>query len=82
MSLWNNAACVAISADLFAAAAKATPDQRSVLAAKAVCGECRARTSCLAWAMAADESGVWGGLDQNERRRLRRKSAPPAGPRR
>ncbi|WP_436536206.1 WhiB family transcriptional regulator [Actinoplanes sp. HUAS TT8] len=81
MSLWNNAACVAVNADLFAAAAAAVPDRHSVQAAKAVCGGCRARTTCLAWATATDESGVWGGLDQNERRRLRRRSAPPAGPR-
>jgi WhiB family redox-sensing transcriptional regulator len=74
MSLWKNAACVAAKADLFVAAATSSPDRRSVEAAKAVCGTCRARAACLAWAMSTEEAGVWGGLDQLERRRLRRTS--------
>jgi WhiB family transcriptional regulator, redox-sensing transcriptional regulator len=72
MSLWNNAACVGVNADLFTAAATASPSHEGVKAAKAVCGTCRARAACLSWAVSTDEAGVWGGLDRNERRRLRR----------
>jgi WhiB family redox-sensing transcriptional regulator len=41
--------------------------------AKAVCGLCAVRTECLEWALAtAQDAGVWGGLDEEERRALRR----------
>jgi WhiB family transcriptional regulator, redox-sensing transcriptional regulator len=41
-------------------------------AAKAVCRSCPVRTSCLQWALDHDERfGVWGGLSERERRRLR-----------
>lgn len=36
--------------------------------AKQVCGGCEVRTDCLRFAMAAGESGVWGGTDEDERR--------------
>lgn len=42
-------------------------------AAKAVCGVCPARAACLEWAMDTHEpEGIWGGLDEDERRKLRR----------
>jgi len=31
------------------------------------------RVDCLRYATAADEFGIWGGLDQQERRNLKRK---------
>ncbi|RKS77589.1 transcription factor WhiB [Motilibacter peucedani] len=42
-------------------------------AAREACGGCLARAECLAFALAADERhGIWGGLDVDERRELRR----------
>lgn len=42
-------------------------------AAKAVCGACPVRRECLEFAMATNqESGVWGGTTDDERRRLRK----------
>ncbi|WP_307856345.1 WhiB family transcriptional regulator [Catenulispora pinistramenti] len=42
-------------------------------AAKAVCAACPVRESCLEFAMATPEhDGVWGGLTDKERRRMRR----------
>lgn len=45
--------------------------------AKRVCGECPVRVQCLEYAFEADERhGIWGGLDQYERRELKdRRSA-------
>ena len=47
--------------------------------AKAVCNGldgmpvCRVRTQCLSWALANGEAfGVWGGMSERERRRLKR----------
>ena len=41
--------------------------------AKAGCQSCEVRQQCLAYALANDERfGIWGGLSERERRRLRR----------
>jgi WhiB family redox-sensing transcriptional regulator len=40
--------------------------------AKRVCGGCAVRSECLEAALANDERfGIWGGLSERERRRLR-----------
>ncbi len=42
-------------------------------AAKAVCAGCRVREACLEFAMETkQEAGIWGGMSEDERRRLRR----------
>lgn len=42
-------------------------------AAKRVCGDCEVRAECLTWALTHGEKyGIWGGLSENERRRLNR----------
>jgi hypothetical protein len=41
--------------------------------ARQVCAACSVRDECLSYATAADESGIWGGLDQQERRNLNRR---------
>jgi len=42
--------------------------------AKAICRGCEIRTQCLAWALEGKyDYGIWGGLDEDERRTLRRK---------
>lgn len=46
--------------------------------AKSVCGGCPVRQDCLDWAMATgQDDGVGGGLDEHERRELRRATARP-----
>lgn len=43
--------------------------------AKRVCGGCEVRAECLSYALANDERfGIWGGLSERERRRLRRQA--------
>lgn len=42
--------------------------------AKKVCGACMVRSACLAYALENEERfGIWGGLSERERRRLKRK---------
>lgn len=51
----------------------------STRSAKAICRRCLVRVECLRSALANDERfGVWGGLSDRERRRLRRMSAGSA----
>ena len=54
------------------------PEQGSdAKAAKAICRGCEVRVECLDWALANDERhGIWGGLSEMDRRRLRRGHAP------
>lgn len=40
--------------------------------AKAICAKCRHRTPCLAWALAHNETGIWGGTTYEERNRIKR----------
>ncbi|MCO1654732.1 WhiB family transcriptional regulator [Pseudonocardia humida] len=41
--------------------------------AKRICSGCDVRAECLDYALAHDERfGIWGGLSERERRRLRR----------
>jgi WhiB family redox-sensing transcriptional regulator len=47
--------------------------------AKTVCLACPVRVQCLTWAMKTDQRfGVWGGLSERERRRLRLQAAEAA----
>ncbi len=41
--------------------------------ARQICAACAVRDDCLGYAIAADEFGIWGGLDQDERRNLKRR---------
>lgn len=51
----------------------------STRAAKRVCARCPIRPECLSWALATGERyGVWGGLSERERQRLRPRAARPA----
>jgi WhiB family redox-sensing transcriptional regulator len=44
--------------------------------AKAVCRRCPVTQSCLEWALSSgQDSGVWGGLSEDERRALKRRTA-------
>jgi len=44
--------------------------------AKKICTGCEVRAECLEFALANDERfGIWGGLSERERRRLRRQAS-------
>jgi WhiB family redox-sensing transcriptional regulator len=44
--------------------------------AKRICSGCEVRPECLEFALAHDERfGIWGGLSERERRRLKRRAS-------
>lgn len=44
--------------------------------AKRICEQCEVRAQCLEYALENDERfGIWGGLSERERRKLRRQSS-------
>ena len=53
--------------------AQTDPEGGSTREAKRICSGCEVRAECLEYALAHDERfGIWGGLSERERRRLRR----------
>jgi WhiB family transcriptional regulator, redox-sensing transcriptional regulator len=43
--------------------------------AKKICSQCTVKSECLEYALKNDERfGIWGGLSERERRRLRRRA--------
>ena len=69
----DNAACRDTDPDLFFPVGSTGPAVDQIAAAKAVCRQCDVIEACLEFAMATNqESGVWGGTCEDERRKLRR----------
>jgi WhiB family redox-sensing transcriptional regulator len=69
----HRALCKDEDPELFFPAGNTGPAASQIEAAKAVCSRCPVRIECLEWAMGtAQDSGVWGGLSEEERRSLRR----------
>jgi WhiB family redox-sensing transcriptional regulator len=69
---WQSSAnCMGVDPDLF------FPERgASTREAKEVCRGCVVREDCLEYALANGEKfGIWGGLSERERRRLRRARA-------
>ncbi len=69
----NKAACRDTDPDLFFPVGSTGLALEQIEAAKAVCLTCEAQAPCLEFALATNqESGVWGGTCEDERRRLRK----------
>lgn len=67
------AACRDTDPDLFFPVGTTGPALEQIAAAKAVCTGCDARSACLEYALATNQdSGIWGGTSEEERRKLRR----------
>lgn len=63
--------CTEVDSDLFSPVTGGSTRQ-----AKQVCRACEVRAECLEYALAHDQRfGVWGGLSERERRRLKREAA-------
>lgn len=55
----------------------------STRTAKSICRECSVRPDCLEFAIVSSEKfGIWGGMSERERRRIRRQRALDAQRRR
>lgn len=63
----TQARCTETDPELF------TPGQgQSNAPARRICASCEVREPCLEYALATNQSGVWGGTSEKERQRLRR----------
>lgn len=59
--------------DLFFPVGTTGPALEQIAAAKRVCDTCDAKEPCLEFALTTNQdSGVWGGTSEEERRKLRR----------
>jgi len=69
----NQAACRDTDPDLFFPIGTTGSALEQIASAKAVCGQCGAQSACLDFALATNqESGIWGGTSEEERRKLRK----------
>ena len=67
------AACRDTDPDLFFPVGTTGPAIEQIDNAKAVCQTCEAQVPCLEFALSTNQdSGVWGGTSEEERRKLRR----------
>ncbi len=70
---WKDASnCLGVDPDLF------FPERgASTREAKEVCRGCEVQVDCLEYALQNGEKfGIWGGMSERERRRIRRQRAP------
>lgn len=67
------ASCRDMDPDLFFPVGTTGPALDQIEATKSICGICDVRDDCLDFALSTNqESGVWGGTSEEERRSLRR----------
>jgi len=68
--------CVGVDPDVFFPARGHDPAP-----AKALCRQCPVRPQCLEWALGTNQKhGIWGGMTEGQRRRLRRPIVVAAEP--
>ncbi|MGI8808480.1 MAG: WhiB family transcriptional regulator [Acidimicrobiales bacterium] len=69
----DDAACRHTNVELYFPAGNTGAAVDQIEAAKAVCRSCPVQRACLQFALESNqEAGIWGGKDEDERRRLRR----------
>ena len=69
----DQAACLSVDPELFFPVGNTGPAVEQIDRAKAVCSTCPVTEYCLQYALDTNQdSGVWGGKSEEERRSLRR----------
>ena len=72
----HRAACLTEDPELFFPIGNSGPAIAQVEQAKRVCNRCSVQDICLKWALdTGQDAGVWGGLSEEERRSLKRRTA-------
>ncbi len=72
----NSAACLKVDPELFFPVGSVTsgPGLEQVDRAKAVCNSCDVQEDCAQYALEySQDSGIWGGLTEDERRAMKRR---------
>jgi WhiB family redox-sensing transcriptional regulator len=73
---WDLAACKNAEPELFFPISVTSASRGTIERAKRVCGSCPVQSQCLSYALRhRQEQGIWGGLTEDERRRLNRRMA-------
>lgn len=74
---WRDvASCLDEDPELFFPTGSTRPALLQIEEAKAVCCRCQVAETCLRWAMESRQNtGVWGGLSEDERRALKSRNA-------
>ena len=76
MTWRNRATCLGEDPELFFPIGHAGPACVQIEEAKAICRRCEVVDTCLRWAMETGaDTGVWGGLSDDQRRSLKRRRA-------
>jgi WhiB family transcriptional regulator, redox-sensing transcriptional regulator len=71
----HHAACRDVDPELFFPIGNTGPALLQIDEAKRVCQHCKVVESCLAWALeSGQDAGVWGGLSEDERRAVKRRT--------
>ncbi|MGW4597009.1 WhiB family transcriptional regulator [Streptomyces sp. NPDC004457] len=72
----QDGACTREDPDLFFPIGNTGPALLQIEEAKAVCRTCPVLQRCASWALETGEAhGVWGGMSETERRRIKRRAA-------
>lgn len=72
----DRAECLGEDPELFFPIGNTGPAILQIEDAKAVCLRCTVVDTCLKWALeSGQDAGVWGGLSEDERRALKRRTA-------
>ena len=72
---WRAAACRDAEPELFFPISATAASHAQVKRAKQICASCPVRSDCLRYALDhRQEQGIWGGLTEEERRRISRRS--------
>jgi WhiB family transcriptional regulator, redox-sensing transcriptional regulator len=76
MNWRNRAACLEEDPELFFPIGNTGPALLQIEGAKTICRRCEVSEPCLKWAIdQGQDTGVWGGLSDDERRALKRRNA-------
>jgi WhiB family redox-sensing transcriptional regulator len=71
----HEAACREVDPELFFPIGNSGPALLQIEEAKQVCRRCSVMEECLRWAIdSGQDAGVWGGLSEDERRTLKRRT--------
>lgn len=72
----HDSACLTEDPELFFPIGNTGPAVLQIEEAKAVCRRCPVTETCLRWAIdTGQDAGIWGGLAEDERRGLKRRTA-------
>jgi WhiB family redox-sensing transcriptional regulator len=67
--LYENPACASVGGDFWFP--EKETDARDTALAKSICGGCLHRTECAEWGIRNERFGIWGGLSQTARTKIR-----------